>query len=213
MSNAVCSLIAPTLFCRTPNLQQYSGCKGNRSRPRRAGFENPRPRRTQARNATPFASKLSPPSRLFCLDAAREAGVQRLKSMSQEIPVTMAEGPHPFPFRTRPLSPPAPMILHTSGKVGCRRVKFQESRIGRNTYTAFLFLLWYAFHAMKPKADIYWRKALLAARILVRSREGRLTARDRRIAKVLGTDPGVTDRLLDQAMAVLKAEVASRVVA
>lgn len=66
---------------------------------------------------------------------------------------------------------------------------------------------------MKPKADIYWRKSLLAARILVRSREGRLTARDRRIAKVLGADPGVTDRLLDQAMAVLKAEANSRVVA
>ena len=27
------------------------------------------------------------------------------------IPVTMAEGSHPFPFRTRPLSPPAPMVL------------------------------------------------------------------------------------------------------
>jgi len=25
--------------------------------------------------------------------------------------VTMAEGSHPFPFRTRPLSPPAPMVL------------------------------------------------------------------------------------------------------
>lgn len=58
---------------------------------------------------------------------------------------------------------------------------------------------------MKPKADIYWRKSLLAARILVRSREGRLTARDRRIAKVLADDPGVENRLIDQAMAVLKA--------
>jgi len=25
--------------------------------------------------------------------------------------VTMAEGSHPFPFRTRKLSPPAPMVL------------------------------------------------------------------------------------------------------
>src|SRR5712691_8640101 len=39
------------------------------------------------------------------------------------IPVTMAEGSHPFPFRTRPLSPPAPMVLPGSpgGRVGrCR---------------------------------------------------------------------------------------------
>ena len=39
------------------------------------------------------------------------------------IPVTMAEGPHPFPFRTRQLSPPAPMVLpgQLGGRVGrCR---------------------------------------------------------------------------------------------
>jgi hypothetical protein len=28
------------------------------------------------------------------------------------FPVAMAEGKHPFPSRTRPLSPPAPMVLH-----------------------------------------------------------------------------------------------------
>src|SRR5258706_2994802 len=35
----------------------------------------------------------------------------------------MAEGSHPFPFRTRPLSPPAPMVLsgRPGGRVGrCR---------------------------------------------------------------------------------------------
>ena len=39
------------------------------------------------------------------------------------IPVTMAEGSPPFPFRTRPLSPPAPMVLpgKPGGRVGrCR---------------------------------------------------------------------------------------------
>ena len=36
-------------------------------------------------------------------------------------PVTIAEGPHPFPFRTRKLSPPAPMVLPFGGRVGrCR---------------------------------------------------------------------------------------------
>ena len=48
-------------------------------------------------------------------------------SIFKKIPVTMAEGPHPFPFRTRPLSPPALMILLTSGKVGCRRVKLKAA--------------------------------------------------------------------------------------
>ena len=39
------------------------------------------------------------------------------------IPVVIAEGPHPFPFRTRKLSPPAPMVLRgrPRGRVGRRR--------------------------------------------------------------------------------------------
>lgn len=34
--------------------------------------------------------------------------------------VMMAEGTHPFPYRTRPLSPPAPMVLvpQGTGRVG-----------------------------------------------------------------------------------------------
>ena len=35
----------------------------------------------------------------------------RCQRFDKFIPVTMAEGSHPFPFRTRPLSPPAPMVL------------------------------------------------------------------------------------------------------
>src|SRR5207253_10300244 len=41
--------------------------------------------------------------------------------------VTMAEGRHPFPFRTRKLSPPAPMVLsgQPGGRVGrCRASLF-----------------------------------------------------------------------------------------
>ena len=41
----------------------------------------------------------------------------------------MAAGPHPFPFRTRKLSPPAPMVLGTCvpGRVGRRRISFSSS--------------------------------------------------------------------------------------
>ena len=35
--------------------------------------------------------------------------------------VAMAAGFHLFPFRTEKLSPPAPMVLHTRGRVGSRR--------------------------------------------------------------------------------------------
>ena len=45
----------------------------------------------------------------------------------------MAEGPHPFPSRTRSLSPPAPMVLFTrvNGRVGVARGIF---------YSFFMFL-------------------------------------------------------------------------
>ena len=36
--------------------------------------------------------------------------------------VTIVEGPHPFPFRTRKLSPPTPMVLPFGGRVGRRQV-------------------------------------------------------------------------------------------
>ena len=48
--------------------------------------------------------------------------------------------------------------------------------------------------------DRCWRKSRIAARILVREDEGRLTARDVRIGRRLAQDPGVTPRLIDQAL-------------
>ena len=44
-------------------------------------------------------------------------------SPSARFPVAMAAGKHPFPFRTRQLSPPAPMVLggRPPGRVGRRR--------------------------------------------------------------------------------------------
>jgi hypothetical protein len=48
--------------------------------------------------------------------------------------------------------------------------------------------------------DPYWRKARIAARILLRRERGPLCERDRRLAARLAEDPGVTNRLLNQAL-------------
>src|SRR5437763_14204267 len=47
---------------------------------------------------------------------------------SLSFPVTPAGGKHPFPFRTRQLSPPAPMVLRAQvgGGVGRRREVFSK---------------------------------------------------------------------------------------
>lgn len=48
--------------------------------------------------------------------------------------------------------------------------------------------------------DPYWRKARIAARLLIKREDGvPWSARDRRLAERLSRDPGVTNRLLDQA--------------
>ena len=49
--------------------------------------------------------------------------------------------------------------------------------------------------------DPYWRKARIAARLLLKREAGRpLSARDRRLASRLAQDNGVTNRLVQQAM-------------
>ena len=45
-----------------------------------------------------------------------------------------------------------------------------------------------------------WRKSRIAARILLREERGQLTPRDIRVGRVLGHDPGVTPRLIQQAL-------------
>ena len=45
----------------------------------------------------------------------------RFQSTAKIIKVVIALGFHLFPFRTEKLSPIAPMVLHTSGRVGSRR--------------------------------------------------------------------------------------------
>src|SRR3954454_22672317 len=49
-----------------------------------------------------------------------------------KISVAIAVGPHPFPFRTRKLSPPAPMVLggRPPGRVGRRRISQKPARFG-----------------------------------------------------------------------------------
>jgi hypothetical protein len=56
------------------------------------------------------------------------------------------------------------------------------------------------------RRDPCWVKARLAARILLRRHKGGLQSRDYRLASRLAADSGVTDRLIDQALACLCAE-------
>lgn len=56
------------------------------------------------------------------------------------------------------------------------------------------------------RRDPCWVKSRIAARILMRREAGRLSRRDLRLARRLAHDPGVTDRLIDQALACLSAE-------
>lgn len=51
--------------------------------------------------------------------------------------------------------------------------------------------------------DPSWVKARIAARILLRRQVGYVSSRDARLAHQLADDPGVTDRLIDQALASL----------
>ena len=51
---------------------------------------------------------------------------KKLSNMSA-IPVVIALGFHLFPFRTEKLSPSAPMVLHTRGRVGRRRLYLEAS--------------------------------------------------------------------------------------
>ena len=44
-----------------------------------------------------------------------------------EIQAVIVAGFHLFPFRTEKLSPPAPMVLHTRGRVGSRRLLRQKA--------------------------------------------------------------------------------------
>jgi hypothetical protein len=52
----------------------------------------------------------------------------------------------------------------------------------------------------EPRYDTCWRKARIAARILLREEAGKLTARDVALGHKLARDNGVTPRLIEQAI-------------
>ena len=55
-------------------------------------------------------------------------------------------------------------------------------------------------YELKRLMDPYWRKARIAARLLIKREEGKpWSPRDQRLAQKLARDTGVTNRLLDQA--------------
>ena len=58
--------------------------------------------------------------------------------------------------------------------------------------------------------DLCWVKSRIGARILLRAEAGKLTARDVRFAQRFGADRGVEDRLIDQALACIRAEKRER---
>jgi len=56
-------------------------------------------------------------------------------------------------------------------------------------------------HELNRLMDPYWRKARIAARLLIKREAGKpWSARDRRLATRLVNDPGVTNRLVQQAV-------------
>src|SRR6266446_6334162 len=55
-------------------------------------------------------------------------------------------------------------------------------------------------YVLNRRIDPHWRKARIAARLLLKREAGQSwSTRDRRLATRLAEDPGVTNRLLDQA--------------
>ena len=55
-------------------------------------------------------------------------------------------------------------------------------------------------HELNRLMDPYWRKARIAARLLIKREDGQpLSPRDRRLLTRFATDSSVTNRLLDQA--------------
>ena len=70
--------------------------------------------------------------------AARSSGPRR-PQQRRRFPVAIAEGPHPIPFRTRSLSPPAPMVLgrERPGRVGHRRETIKTAGLNMGPAVAF----------------------------------------------------------------------------
>src|SRR5680860_391156 len=72
---------------------------------------------------------------------------------AQKVSVAMAAGSHPFPFRTRKLSPPAPMVLGPKGPGRVGRCRTLLS-LGRPLIGAAQVRLW----VRNPMSDQYDKK-------------------------------------------------------
>ncbi len=71
-------------------------------------------------------------------------------------------------------------------------------------YSPCVKINWRNYSTQKPNP--YWRGARIAARIVLKKEAGKpMSKRDTRIAQELFEDEGVSNRLIDQAVACLKA--------
>jgi hypothetical protein len=60
--------------------------------------------------------------------------------------------------------------------------------------------------SLNMRIDPFWRKARIAARVILRAESGPLRKRDRQLAELVLEDPGVSNRLIDQALSSVRAE-------
>src|SRR5437016_14112303 len=72
------------------------------------------------------------------LARARYGSLGGTPSIENRFPVAIAAESHPFPFRTRKLSPPAPMVLggRPPGRVGRRRISPVDEAPRRGGFVA-----------------------------------------------------------------------------
>ena len=69
--------------------------------------------------------------------------VDKVSDIVIHIQVVIVSGFHLFPFRTEKLSPSAPMVLHTRGRVGSRRFSRRRdlARMLAGSL-CFVYILW-----------------------------------------------------------------------
>ena len=66
--------------------------------------------------------------------------VDKVSDIVIHIQVVIVSGFHLFPFRTEKLSPSAPMVLHTRGRVGSRRFSRRRDLVRNSRVSLFLFI-------------------------------------------------------------------------
>ena len=66
--------------------------------------------------------------------------VDNVSDIVIHIQVVIVSGFHLFPFRTEKLSPSAPMVLHTRGRVGSRRFSRRRDLVRNSRVSLLLFI-------------------------------------------------------------------------